>query len=219
MTEPVPPAVPISPMIARTMSLAPTPFGVDAVDGDAHVLGFFLNERLRREHVLDFRRADAMRQGPECAMRRGVTVAADDRRSRKRETLLRPDDVDDALPLVALVEIFDAEVAGVGRQRFDLDAALLIRNALCPVGRRDIVIDDGERLLGRANLAAGHPQTLECLRARDLVDEVAIDVEQAGAVRRLFHHVIVENLIVKRFCHDFQGPSARIDRLRALDSD
>ena len=74
------------------------------------------------------------------------------------------------------------------------------------VGRRNVVVDDGERLLGRAHLAAGHAQAFERLRARHFVDEVAVDVEEAGAVRRLFHHVIVEDFIVERFCHEFQRP-------------
>ena len=39
MTWPVPPAVPISPMMARMMSLAVTPAAKRAVDLDPHVLG------------------------------------------------------------------------------------------------------------------------------------------------------------------------------------
>ena len=56
-----------------------------AVDLDAHVLGLELSERLRREHMLDLGRADAMRQHAEGAVSRGVAVAADDRGARQRE--------------------------------------------------------------------------------------------------------------------------------------
>ena len=153
-----------------------------------------------------------MGERTEGAVRRGMAVTADDRGTGKREALLRPDDVDDALALVALVEIFDAEVMRVLRQRIDLHAAFLVRNALRPVGRRDVVVDDGKRLLGRTNFAAGHAQAFERLRARHLVDEVTIDIEQAGAVRAAVHHVVVEDLVVKRFCHGFQGPSAGVER-------
>jgi hypothetical protein len=44
------------------------------------------------------------------------------------------------------------------------------------------VIDDGQRFLRRANLAVRHAQALEGLRAGDFVDEVAVDIEQRGAV-------------------------------------
>jgi hypothetical protein len=50
---------------------------------------------------------------------------------------------------------------------------------------------------GCADLAAGHAQALEGLRARHLVHEVAVDVEQAGAVVLAVDHVVVENLVVE----------------------
>ena len=61
--------------------------GGDAVaqragEGDAHRLRLLLRQALRREHVLDFARADAERQRAERAVRAGVAVAADDRRAR-----------------------------------------------------------------------------------------------------------------------------------------
>ena len=63
--------------------------------------------------MLDLGGADAVRKGTEGAMRRGMGVAADDRRAGQGEALLGADDVDDALALVELVEILDAEVLGV----------------------------------------------------------------------------------------------------------
>ena len=94
------------------------------------------------------------------------------------EALLRPDDVDDALPHVELVVIFDAEFAGVPGQLLDLLAALGIGDAAAAVGRLDVVVDDGEGLPRRADLAPGHAQTLEGLRARHLMDEVAVNVDE-----------------------------------------
>ena len=65
-------------------------------------------------------------------------------------------------------------------QRVDLDAALLVLDALGPVDvGRDVVVGHRDGLLGRAHLAAGHAQALEGLRAGHLVDEVAVDVEEA----------------------------------------
>ena len=57
-----------------------------------------------------------------------------------------------------------------------------IVDAEAAVGGRHVVVDDGERLLRRAHLAAGDAQALEGLRARHLVHEVAVDIEEAGAV-------------------------------------
>ncbi|MGY3463521.1 hypothetical protein ACVW0I_000392 [Bradyrhizobium sp. LM6.11] len=126
-----------------------------AVDGDAHVLRLLLDQRLRRQHVLDLARADAVRERAERAMRRGVAVTADDGGTGQRKALLGADDVDDALAPVELVVIFDAEFPGVVSQRLDLLDALRIRVRLGAVGGRDVVIDDSERLLGRVDLAPG----------------------------------------------------------------
>jgi len=65
-----------------------------------------------------------VRERAERAMRRGVAVTADDGGAGQRKTLLGADDVDDALALVELVVIFDAEFLGVLGQRLDLLDAL-----------------------------------------------------------------------------------------------
>ena len=101
-----------------------------AVDGDAHVLGFALDQRLRGEHMLDLARADAVRERAEGAVRGGVAVAADDGHAGEGKTLLGADDVDDALAAVELVEIFDAEVARVLGQRLDLQPRFRIGDAV-----------------------------------------------------------------------------------------
>ena len=95
------------------------------------------------------------------------------------QALLGPDDVDDALADVVMRVIGDAELAALALERLDLDAALGIRDAVAAVGRRHVVVGDGERRVGAAHLAAGHAQALEGLRARHLVDEMAVDVEEA----------------------------------------
>ena len=120
MTWPVPPAVPISPMIGEDDVLGADAGRQRAVDGDAHVLRLLLDQRLGGEHMLDLRGADAVGERAEGAVRRGVAVAADDGHAGQGEALLGADDVDDALALVALVEILDAEIAGVLGQRLDL---------------------------------------------------------------------------------------------------
>ena len=60
------------------------------------------------------------------------------------------------------------------------------------------MIDHRQRLLRRADLAAGHAQAFEGLRGRHFVDEVTVDIEQAGAVLGLCDQVIVPDLVVQR---------------------
>ena len=67
-----------------------------------------------------------MRQRAEGAVRRGMAVAANDRRAGQGEALLRADDVHDALAQIMFIVIFDAELARVDRELLDLGAALLV---------------------------------------------------------------------------------------------
>ena len=168
-----------------------------AVDAHAHVLGLLLDQRLGGEHVLDLARADAVGQRAERAMGRGMAVAADDGGAGQGEALLGPDHMDDALAAVALVIILDAEVLGVLRQRGDLQRGFGIVDAKGAVGGRHVVVDHGQRLLGRADGAAGHAQTLEGLRAGHLMHQMPVDIEQAGAVGRLVHQMGVPDLVVE----------------------
>src|SRR5690606_35054899 len=120
-----------------------------------HVLRLALDQRLRGQHVLHFGGADAVRQRAESTVGGGVTVAAHDGHPWQGEALLGTDGVDDALPAVWLVVIFDAEIGGVLRQRLDLNAAFLVLDAEDTVGRGGhVVVDDGERLFRMAHGAA-----------------------------------------------------------------
>jgi hypothetical protein len=57
-----------------------------------------------------------------------------------------------------------AELLGVRRHHPHLLDAFGVRVRLGAVGGRDVVIDDGERLLRRAHLAFRRAQAFECLR-------------------------------------------------------
>ncbi len=148
--------------------------------------------------MLDLGGADAVRQRAERAVGRGVAVAAHDRGAGQGKALLGADDVDDALPLVERVVILDAEISSVLRHDADLLGGLGVRIGLGAVGGGDVVIDHGERLLRGAHLAARHAQAFERLRARHLVDEMAVDIKQAGAVGLLVDQVVVPDLVVQR---------------------
>ena len=60
-----------------------------AIDPQFQRLRLELQQRLRRQHVLDFARANAERQRAERAVRGGVAVAANDRHARLRDAKLR----------------------------------------------------------------------------------------------------------------------------------
>ena len=58
-------------------------------------------------------------------------------------------------------------------------ASWILRADRRAVGRH-VVVGGGERAVRAADLAAREPQALERLRARDLVDEVEVDVDEPG---------------------------------------
>ena len=161
------------------------------------VFGLLLHQRLRRQHVLDLARADAEGQGAEGAVRAGVAVAADDRGAGQREAQLGADDVDDALADVVHVEQLDAELRGSCRVSVSTwMREVSSRDRLRAVARSGTLWSGTASVsVGPAHLAAGQPQALERLRAGHLVDEVPVDVEEAGAVRRSLDDVAVPDLL------------------------
>ena len=68
-----------------------------AVDGDRHRFWFAGGKGLGCEHMLDLACANTKGQRSKCAMRGGVTVAADDRHARQSDALFGADDMDDSL--------------------------------------------------------------------------------------------------------------------------
>jgi hypothetical protein len=168
-----------------------------AGDGDGHLLGLRLRQRLRGQHVLDLAGADAERQRAERAVRGRVRVAADDGHAGLGEPELRPDDVHDSLLFMAERVQPDAEVRAVLAQRLDLRARDGIGDREQVVGGR-VVVFGGDRQIGPPHRTAGHAQPVERLRAGDLVQQVQVDVEQVGLAVGLPNHVSVPNLLRER---------------------
>ena len=202
----MPPDTPILPMMARIRSLAVTPVGSELTHVDREGLRPALQQALRRQHVADFRGADAEGEGAERAMRRGVAVAADDRLARLREPELGPDDVHDAAAAVLQVEQLDAELL-----RVDLELPHLLRRGihrdghaaehlLGARGRR--VIHGGEREIRPAQLEAARAQLRVGLRRRHFVREVQIDEQDGGRIGGLGNdHVVVPDFFEHGFWH------------------
>ena len=94
--------------------------GQTATHVDLERLRFLLQQALRREHVADFRGADAEGEGAECTVRRGVAVAAHDGVTGLCEPEFRTDDVHDTAARVLQPEQFDAEGGAIFFELTDL---------------------------------------------------------------------------------------------------
>ena len=66
------------------------------------------------------------------------------------------------------------------------------------VAGRGVVVLGREGEIGAPHRPPGHPQAVERLRARDLVQQVQVDVEQVGLAVGLPNHVSVPNLLRER---------------------
>ena len=75
------------------------------------------------------------------------------------------------------------EFVDVPVERLDLKARDRVRDAFGAVGRGDVVVGRGHHGFDPPRLAMRDLEALERLRARDLMDEVAVDVKQPSPVR------------------------------------
>jgi hypothetical protein len=107
--------------------------------------------------------------------------------------------VHDALALVLEREVGQrADLADVAVEGLDLLARDRVEDALLPVVGGRVVVgrrDDGVHAPG---LAPGQLEALEGLRAGDFVNQVAVDVDQRGAVVFDVHHVAGPQFFVER---------------------
>ena len=176
-----------------------------ALDLDQHVLRLLGQQRLRRHHVLDLAGADAVRQRAERAVGGGVRVAADHGHAGQGGALLGPDHVDDALALGQERKVGGrAELADVPVQRDDLLLADRVGDAVVaalPAGGRRVVVGGGHDRADAPDLAAGLAQPFEGLRAGHFMDQVAVDVEDGGAVLLGVDDVLVPDLVVEGSAH------------------
>ena len=156
------------------------------LDVDAHVLHLLGDKALRREHMLDLRGADAVREAGKGAVRARVRVAAHHGHAGKGRALLRPDHMDDALALVEIREVhLGAELSHVGVERFDLQLGEWIahaREARFPVRSRRVVVGGCHDRPHAPRLARRGAQPVVGLCARHLVDKMAIDVKERRTV-------------------------------------
>ncbi len=91
----------------------------------------------------------------------------------------------------------DAELLGVLAKRLDLGAAREVGDGLVDVERRRVVVFGRDREIGgAAHRTTRHAEPVERLRARDLVHEVQVDVDEVGsAVFALGDEMVVPDLL------------------------
>ena len=114
-----------------------------------------------------------------------VRVSADDGHARLGEAELGADDMDDALVgRLDIVEL-DAEVGAVLAQGVDLLGGDGVFDDEAVGCGRHVVVDGGHGAVGAAKRPAGNAKAFECLRRRDFVDEVQVDIEERRLIGRL----------------------------------
>ena len=160
--------------------------------------GLALHQRLCREHVLHLAGADAPGVGAEGADSTRMTVPAHERRAGQRDPELGRDHVHDALPGVVDIEKLNAVGARVGAQRaYQFRAARHGRIAAAGLGRDEMVLC-GEGELRIAYGTPGAAQPVESLRTGEIVDQVAIDMQQCTAVAQIGDHMVAPDLFEQR---------------------
>jgi hypothetical protein len=169
-----------------------------ALEAEAHGLGLSLRKRLRRQNVLDLGGPDPERERPERPVRGRVAVAADHGDARPRETELRADDVDYALPAASRGVEGDAEVRAVAAKGIELLTREGVEGTvLC----RHVVIHRCQGAVRPAHTAAREPEPFECLRRGDLVDEMEVDVEQGRLLALLADEMALPDAVEKGLRH------------------
>ena len=103
----------------------------------------------------------------------------------------------DALAKIGHPEFVQTELGAIFVQGLHLQTRDRIGNALRAPGGRHIVIGHRQDGCTAPNLAAGQFQALEGLRAGHFMHQMAVDIDQRGAVGFLPHHVSIPEFVVK----------------------
>jgi len=155
-----------------------------ALDIDGKGLRLALQQALRGKTRGRLGGADTEGECAECAVRAGMTIAADDGHAGLRAAQFRADDVHDAAPRIAHVEQLHPEFGGIAlelpdlfRGRVQLDGNLA--EHMFGHGRRRM-IHGRQGSIGAPHAQIQRLQDAERLRRGDLMNEVQIDVENRG---------------------------------------
>ena len=124
-----------------------------------------------------------------------MAVAAGNRHPGLGQTLLRPNHVNNALPVIVKTEELDTKLAAV---RLDshhhLFSQRIDKGALLGMGRNNMV-DRGEGARGIANIQAADTKLLKSLRACDFVDQVQADEKLSLPRGKLTNRMLLPGLL------------------------
>ena len=154
-------------------------------------------------HLGRWRKLKMQKPDVRIAMAGCVAVPANNCRPRQGKALLQPDDMDNPLFAVRRVDIADAKGGGILLERRKLLRAFLVgdRNAhtlrIAPRRGWQVVIGHGKRQIGPAHRPASYTQPFESLRARDFMNEMAIDEDEASAIVTSADDMRVPDLLVE----------------------
>ncbi len=147
----------------------------------------------------EFAGADAPGERAQRAVRAGVAVAAEQRHAGQREAELGPDDVHDALAILADVVDLHARALALDAEGFD---HLVGPGRIAAFGARrggDDVVHGADGQARIAHADAAFFQLELAAVARELVHEVPVDVQQLHAVAQVLDHVLLPDLLEHGF--------------------
>jgi hypothetical protein len=113
--------------------------------------------------------------------------------------------VDDALAIVAHVEIGQTIFSRIGIQGFHLQARSRVGNAIDAVGGRHIVVGNHQIGCYPPRFAPGQLEPVESLRAGDFVQQMPIDIQYRGTVFADVYNVRIPKFVVERLGHVLAG--------------
>ncbi len=174
---------------------------------DLHGFGTALLQGLCRQNVFHFRSTDPERQRTKGTVGGGMGVAADDGHAWQGDALFWPHHVNNALIRVVQVVQFHAEFVAVLDQLLHLDTRHLTGGVDVFRLRRDVMVHRGKGFARLTHRTMVRTQAIKRLRRSYFVNQVAVNIEQRGFVRRFEDHVRIKQLFVQRLRHDYT-PSA-----------
>src|SRR5207247_135709 len=137
---------------------------------------------------------DTESQRAKGAVRAGMTIAANNRHSRLRQTEFRPDNMNNALLGRIDVKKLNVEFATILTKGFDLFCGDCVGDGQTTICCGYVVVHSCNRQVGTTNTPTCRAQGSERLRRCDLMDQVQIDVEKRRLTRALPHDVRVPEL-------------------------
>ena len=157
---------------------------------DPHPLWFDLAQRLRRQHVADFGRANSECERAEAAVGAGMAVRTHDGQARQRQPQLRSDHVQNDLILASEIEQLDAYSEGAAPHLAQQPSAIRVAVGVPPRIGRDRMIGRREGQLG---VAHGKTALGEAGKARPglkVMEQMAVDGEQGHSATELSDHML-----------------------------